>query len=133
MDLQTAYGSVTESFKTMLQGVSDEMQMCILNCLQCHQVCEVTIDHCLRKGGHHADSVHIQILRDCAQICSVSADFMLRGSDLHMRTCDICAEVCIRCAQDCERMNDDSIMQNCIDVCRRCSESCKKMAEGQLQ
>jgi hypothetical protein len=53
---------------------------------------------------------------------------MLRGSDLHVLTCGVCAEVCMRCAEACERMGDDETMKRCAEVCRRCAESCRQMA-----
>ena len=131
MELKSALGSAAEAAKFMLKGVTDEMQMCIMNCLQCHQVCERMIQHCLTKGGAHAAPDHIKTLRDCADICALSADFMLRSSDLHMRTCQVCAEACTKCATECENMNDDEMMQMCIDVCKRCAETCSKMAVQQ--
>jgi hypothetical protein len=59
-------------------------------------------------GGEHAAAPHVTRLLDCTEIGQTSANFMLRGSDIHTRTCWICAEVCERCAQDCERMGDDA-------------------------
>lgn len=105
-----------------------EMKRCIENCDECHRVCVETVQHCLQKGGHHAEASHIRLLLDCAQICQTSEDFMLRGSDLHPLTCGACAEVCARCAEDCERMADDEMMRRCAEVCRRCAESCRQMA-----
>lgn len=104
------------------------MQECIDSCTTCHAVCVETIDHCLHKGGRHAEAAHIRLLRDCAQICATSADFMLRNSDVHHLTCAVCAEVCSRCADDCERLADDHMMKRCADTCRRCAESCARMA-----
>jgi len=106
-----------------------DMQQCIENCSNCHRVCVETTAHCLQMGGKHAEASHIRLLLDCAQICQTSADFMLRGSDLHGRTCGVCAEVCDRCAQDCERLDpNDAQMQACAAECRRCAESCRQMA-----
>jgi hypothetical protein len=105
------------------------VQDCITHCVECHHVCLETVTHCLSKGGRHAEAVHIRMLLDCAQICSTSADFMIRGSELHHWTCGVCAEVCDQCADDCERMNDDAQMQRCIDLCRRCAQSCREMAQ----
>src|SRR5688500_13948597 len=105
MDLQSRFGSTTQAIKSVLKGLTDEMQMCIFNCTQCHQVCEQMIQHCLKKGGLHAEFRHMGALKDCADICALSADFMLRGSDLHERICSVCADVCLKCAADCERIN----------------------------
>lgn len=112
----------------MAQGNMHEMELCIDNCQQCHEVCLGMISYCLQKGGRHAEASHIRMLIDCAEICETSANFMIRGSDLHRLTCGACAEVCDRCAEDCERMADDETMRRCAETCRRCAESCNRMA-----
>ena len=105
------------------------MRDCIDRCSECHRVCVETAAHCLEMGGRHAEASHIRLLLDCAQICQTSADFMLRESDLHGRTCEVCSEVCKRCAEDCERFDDD-FMRRCAEVCRACAESCQRMAQA---
>ena len=104
------------------------MQQCIQECMSCHAVCLSTVQHCLQKGGRHAEASHVRGLLDCAQICVTSADFMLRGSQMHARTCGVCAEACAACAQSCEQMADDQMMQQCAQACRRCEASCREMA-----
>lgn len=108
--------------------MSQEMRDCIAECQSCHNICLETANHCLSMGGRHAEPAHIRLLLDCAEICQTSANFMLRSSDLHGRTCGVCAEVCERCADDCERFTDDPMMQECAQACRRCAASCREMA-----
>jgi hypothetical protein len=106
-----------------------DMQQCIQNCLDCHRTCLETSIHCLGMGGDHAAVDHQRLLADCAQICVTSADFMIRGSTFHQRTCGVCAEVCEACAQECEGMGGgDQHMAQCADMCRKCAESCRQMA-----
>src|SRR2546421_12143120 len=105
-----------------------EMRECIDNCTRCHQVCLSTIQHCLQKGGRHAQQPHLRLMADCVQICAVSADFMLRGSLHHGHTCGVCAEICEDCARDCEAMGDDPEMKRCAEICHRCADSCRRMA-----
>ncbi len=104
------------------------MQQCIQECLDCHSICLQTAQHCLGLGGKHAESHHITMLLDCAEICQTSANFMLRGSHLHTQTCAVCAEVCRACEEECRRMGDDDMMQKCAEACRRCAESCERMS-----
>ena len=111
--------------------MSGEMQQCIQNCTDCHRICVETTMHCLHMGGKHAEAKHIRLMMDCAQICQTSADFMLRMSNFHQRTCGICAEVCDQCADDCERVDrNDAQMKACADMCRRCADSCRRMASA---
>jgi hypothetical protein len=113
---------------------SAEMKQCIDNCTACHQICLRCIPHCLMMGGEHASPDHIRIMADCAQICAVSADFMLRGSGMHARVCGVCAEACRRCADDCARLaKGDKMMNECADLCRRCAESCVRMEEAGMR
>lgn len=118
----------TVEHATVLQDLGEEMRRCIEECSTCHDVCLATVTHCLQMGGEHAEASHMRLLLDCAQICDTSADFMLRGSELHGETCRACAVVCERCAEACERFNDDEIMAACAEACRRCAESCRQMA-----
>jgi hypothetical protein len=106
---------------------SAEMEQCIQNCQDCHHICLETAMHCLQMGGAHAEAAHVRLMLDCAEICQTSANFMLRGSEFHSRTCGVCAEVCTRCAEDCARF-EEAFMQQCADMCRRCAESCRQMA-----
>ena len=112
----------------MPQQRDQEMERCIELCQECHAICLRMVPHCLEKGGRHAEPGHVRLLLDCAEICQTSADFMLRGSDLHTETCRVCAEVCQRCAEDCDRLGDDPMMRQCAEVCRRCAEACLRMA-----
>ncbi len=108
--------------------MSQEMQACIATCQECHSTCLQTVTYCLQQGGRHAEAAHIRVLLDCAELCQTSANFMLRGSELHGRICGVCAEVCERCAQDCDQFGDDPQMRACAEACRRCAGSCRHMA-----
>jgi hypothetical protein len=114
----------------MQHGIDSAMRSCIEECTGCHNICVETVTHCLEMGGKHAEAALIRLLLDCAEICQTSANFMLRGSDLHGRTCGVCAEVCERCAQDCERFGDDEHTQACAKTCRSCAASCRQMASS---
>jgi hypothetical protein len=109
-------------------ALSAEMAQCIDECTDCHRICVSTARHCLEQGGEHAAPGHITVLLDCAAICQTSADFMIRGSDLHGRVCAICAEACNLCAESCEAFGEDKLMQECAEACRRCARSCEQMA-----
>ncbi|MCP8896481.1 four-helix bundle copper-binding protein [Shinella daejeonensis] len=109
-----------------MHQISPEMQSCIDECLRCHSVClSMAMNHCLEAGGQHVEPNYFRLMAACAEICQTSANFMLIGTDLHKRTCAVCAEVCKECARSCEQISD---MQECVDACRRGAESCRKMA-----
>lgn len=110
-------------------SLSSEMQECIHNCSDCHDVCLAQVLHCLEMGGEHAAPAHIRLLLDCADACGTSRDFMLRSSEFHSRTCGICADICEKCADECERLADgDEQMLKCAEICRVCADSCRRMS-----
>lgn len=110
----------------MNHTLSPEMQTCIDQCSNCHDVClRMASTHCLEMGGEHTKPDHYKLMLDCAQICHVAADFMLRGSPRHAEICAACAHICETCADDCERIGD---MGECVEACRACAESCREMS-----
>ena len=107
----------------------DAMQECIEECLNCHAVCTMTLQHCIASGGEHTEVNLIGILLDCAEMCQTSANFMLRGSPYHVITCAACAELCRACEEACRDVTGDEQLTHCADVCAACAESCDRMAE----
>jgi len=104
------------------------MTRCIHDCHDCQDACTATAQHCLRKGGMHAEARHLRLLADCAEICQTAANFMARASDHHHAICSICSIICEACAESCERIGGDEEMKSCAAMCRRCAESCKETA-----
>lgn len=112
----------------MNSQMSPEMQQCIDNCQKCHATClQMLSQHCLEAGGKHVEPAHFRLMLDCAQICQVSVDFMLRGSKHHPHICRECAEINEQCAQSCEALGD---MEDCVAACRACVQSCGEMAKA---
>lgn len=113
----------------MAQQHAGQMQQCIANCTECHNICVETTSQAIELGAKYSEISHVRALHDCAQLCATSADFMLRRSDLHQKTCGLCAEACERCADDCERLADgDELLRRCAAICRTCAKSCREMA-----
>lgn len=112
------------------RGAQDaSMQECIENCLECAEICNSTLNNCLSMGKEHVESTHIKTLIACADICTLSAQWMTREVEFHSSLCRTCAEVCKACAQSCESIGaDDEMMQACIKACKTCADSCAKMA-----
>lgn len=112
----------------MFHELDSQMNNCIQSCGDCANECkEVLFQHCLSKGGAHIEQAHVNLMVDCIQICRMSADFMLRGSDMHMLSCALCAEICDACAVSCDDIGDAE-MEECAELCRRCAESCREMS-----
>lgn len=111
-------------------SLSPAVQQCIQDCHECGSTCQETISYCLRMGGRHVELSHMKLMIDCAEICRVSENYMLRDSAFSAAICAVCAEVCQRCAESCAQFTGDTMMQDCAEVCRRCSASCQRMVES---
>ena len=112
------------------QTRSADVQQCIEECKECHAICVETVTSCLNVGGAHADPHHIAVLLDCAEICHISEDSMLRDSAVMTNLCAACADVCDTCATECEKFPGDAQMVACAARCRSCAAACRKMVSG---
>jgi hypothetical protein len=92
--------------------------------LACAKTCNETFAYCIQEGGQHVKAEHLQTMVDCAQVCSLGADLMARGSPLSHNYMELCATACKNCEESCEEFEGDSTMQMCADVCRECYEAC---------
>jgi len=119
--------------RTTAMKQSDEIERCIVDCMDCGSICEETTNYCLKTGGKHASPEHIRLMLDCAEICRMSTSYMLRMSTFSARICDLCADVCDQCGESCAQFQNDTAMNACADVCRRCSRSCQEMARMSMK
>lgn len=107
---------------------SQGMGEAILEALDSYRTCVETIAYCLKKGGRFVDSDHMQILKDCSDVCTITAGFLLRNSQFHNQVCELCAEICEKCAASCEAIDPvDTQLKACAEVCRKCAKSCRKI------
>jgi hypothetical protein len=106
---------------------SPEMQRCIDDCTSMHQVALTAAGHALRHGGDENTNHVIRVLSDCVEMCQTAANFMLRGSPNHRKTCGVCGQICREVAGECRRFDDDA-MNRVVESAERCAESCEAMA-----
>lgn len=90
---------------TSKQKIVADMPQCIQNYTHCHSICVQTTAYSIQMGGNYGKAGHLESLLNCADMCRMSTDFMLRGFNLHSYICGMCAEACERCAQSCEAFN----------------------------
>ena len=110
-----------------------QFQHSVEACLQCFESCEQMIVHL--NTQENVDPNLIRLLNDAVEITQVSATFMLRGSNFHIRTCAVCAEVCKICGEALEaalatpnKLGSDELIRSCIAALKDCTESCYQMA-----
>lgn len=101
-------------------------QPCMDACNRCAQACDECLNSCLKEPDVQARVRCIQILRDCSDICTLSARYMSRGSQFAPTLCRLCADICEACAAECARFQDHHC-QECARYCRDCAEQCRQM------
>lgn len=111
------------------EDTHDELQECIEECLNCHAVCTITLQHCIASGGDYTEVNLVGIILDCAEMCQTSANFMLRGSPYHVITCAACAELCRACEEACRGVPGDEQLAHCAEICATCAGACDRMAQ----
>ena len=107
-----------------IDNLSDEQRECIENCNEAAEVCEWCADESL--GSEDMERC-ARLCRDVADLTSLHARFMARGSDHSSQLATACADACEECAEECERHEADHC-QLCAEVLRECAESCRNMA-----
>jgi hypothetical protein len=102
-----------------------KMEECIENCMNCFRMCTETAIHSLNTE----QAEHVVMLLDCAEICNLSAAFMMRNSERHKATCQACATICNEAAEIFED-SEDMQYQNAAAIMRKCADSCTMMANA---
>jgi hypothetical protein len=85
--------------------------------------------HSLNEGGDFAKTEHIRWLLSCAEICQITANFVLINSEYAGDMLSTCAFICDDCAQSCETFFNDENMVRCAEVCRNCAQKCRDSIE----
>lgn len=109
-----------------IDHLSEEQRECIENCNEAAEVCEWCADECL---GQEEMEKCARLCRDVADLASLHARFMARGSNYSPDLAETCAAACEACAEECSQHDDDHC-QVCADVLQECAESCRQMANA---
>ncbi len=94
----------------------------------CAAECNHCTTACLDEQDVQMLSKCIKLDTDCAQICSLTASLLARGSEHGEHLMKECADVCNACADECEKHVDMEHCKKCAEACRACAEECSAMA-----
>ncbi|HEO8422553.1 four-helix bundle copper-binding protein [Niallia sp. FSL W8-0635] len=111
-------------------GMKDGMSMGMMhpsNLLHTVQQCAATCDHMITHLLHHED-IHarryqLELLRDCADICHLTASCIARNSRMNR----MLAHICEVCGNECAKFSDHH-SQHCAQVCLHCARECRVFA-----
>ncbi|MEW9124155.1 MAG: four-helix bundle copper-binding protein [Thermotaleaceae bacterium] len=95
------------------------------------QNCEVMCEHMTMYMKYRYDVqyrvVQLQLLRDCADMCGITAKYIARTSCSAKITAGLCACICELCAVECAKFPDPE-SQHCAQVCLHCARDCRAFA-----
>jgi len=114
-----------ETTVSEIGSLSDEQRQCAENCFSAAEACEWCADACLDDPEGMEEC--IRLCRDVADLTTLHARFMARGSKHSGSLAAVCADACEECADECEN-HDQSHCRLCAEVLRECAESCREMA-----
>lgn len=102
------------------------------NLIKTVQDCEAMCEHMVSHNLMHAQDIHlrlrqIQLLRDCADICTLMGKYLARHSSFSKALADICAIICEMCGNECAKFPDQE-SQKCAHVCLHCAKECRAFA-----
>lgn len=100
----------------------DENLLAVL--AECAAACNYCSTACLKEEDVKMMSACIRLDMDCSQICSVTADFVSRGSDHAVHLLKECVEICEKCAEECGKHKHMDHCRACADACKNCATAC---------
>lgn len=113
----------------------EEVEGLLASLEQCRETTMDGLMHCLSEGGDFVKPEHIRWLLDCSEICTISANFLIRDSEYAGDILNICSYICDDCAESCEVYFNDEHMKHCAQACRNCAQACREgiMTEDEIE
>jgi hypothetical protein len=93
-----------------------ELNACVTLCNYCYSAC-------LNEKEVSLFARCIELDRECAEICQLTASIVLRDSENANHFLSLCAIICEACAEECEK-HDSEHCKKCAHVCRSCAAMC---------
>lgn len=93
--------------------------------IKCITACETCLTLCLQEDDVKMMVKCIQLDRDCADICALTARFVARNSNHAPHVMRECIEICQACYEECSQ-HDHEHCQKCAEACKECAEACQE-------
>ncbi|MDF2892170.1 MAG: ferredoxin [Clostridia bacterium] len=94
---------------------------------ECEATCEHMTTHVLRHMLTPPRAKQLELLRDCADICTFTSKYIARNSDSSKYAANLCAYICAVCGNECLKFTDEA-SQRCAEICHNCSRECKEFS-----
>lgn len=93
----------------------------------CEATCEHMTNHLKKLSDFQMRVMQAMLLRDCSDICGLTAKYVARGAIFARQAASLCACICEACGTECSRF-PDQMSQNCARVCMHCARECAAFA-----
>ncbi len=101
------------------QSVIEALNACAASCDHCYQAC-------FQEQDLKMMARCIQLDRDCAEICKLTASALARSSEIATTLLQACAEICRACGEECAQHGEHmEHCRECAEACKRCEEACR--------
>jgi hypothetical protein len=115
------------SMPTMAETTS-ALKQNMKDCMEAHISCVELEARAREMDDLRVDSTLLRVIRECAEMCRLTAEAALHDSDSRPALAKACVEVSRRCAEDCARFRGNVEMQRTADVCARAVLACQRLA-----
>jgi hypothetical protein len=112
-------------------SIAMNLDLCVERCLEAARSCEEILPYAREAEGSSSDVALLAALSDAARVTALSADRLVRLSDLHGMILQVCTEIAERAALACARHSDDDYIFACGEACAACAAACHALARGE--
>lgn len=99
--------------------------------LNCAAACENCASSCLDESNVTAMAHCIEIDRDCAELCFITAKLLIRDSEYAHGLLEVCEKACRHCAEECSK-HEHEHCKKCAENCILCADACHAHSENSL-
>ncbi|GIM29157.1 putative cysteine-rich protein YhjQ [Clostridium polyendosporum] len=93
----------------------------------CEAICEQMTTLLKAKSDIECRKEQLLLLRDCADICTLTAKYIARCSIFAKAIAHLCAHICTTCGNACLKFSDPE-SQHCGKICLHCARECMAFA-----
>ena len=95
----------------------------------CAILCNICYTACLNEEDVSVMTRCIELNRECADLCQLTASLLIRDSEHINKFLHLCGEICEACAEECEK-HEHEHCQRCAQVCRTSAEMCLEQSSS---
>ncbi|WP_235867365.1 four-helix bundle copper-binding protein [Priestia abyssalis] len=93
----------------------------------CEATCEYTRNEILKMEDIQSRQKQLKLLSDCANICTLTAQYVASQSQFAKSLASLCAQVCEACGNHCLN-HSDKVSEACGQICLNCAHECREFA-----